>query len=77
MKPGDLVKPSAPFAHDVGIIVQICRPRGAWLKEAQILCLQSGADSIFYGDSLLTTSNPKIASDRELLSQAGVQVEWE
>ena len=27
-------------------------------KEAQILCFQCGANSIFYGDELLTTSNP-------------------
>ncbi len=46
-------------------------------REAQILCLLAGADSIFYGENLLTTSNPKIASDRELLSKAGVQVNWE
>ncbi len=46
-------------------------------KEAQILCLLAGADSIFYGDSLLTTSNPALESDRELLSQAGVQVNWD
>ena len=46
-------------------------------RESQILCLLSGADSIFYGDSLLTTSNPQIESDRELLRQAGVNVNWE
>ncbi len=46
-------------------------------REAQILCLQAGADSIFYGDSLLTTSNPEIEADRQLLSQAGVQVNWD
>ncbi len=46
-------------------------------REAQILCLQAGADSIFYGDTLLTTTNPEVAADRELLSQAGVQVNWE
>ncbi len=46
-------------------------------KEAQILCLQAGADSIFYGENLLTTSNPAIAADRELLADAGVQVTWE
>ncbi len=46
-------------------------------REAQILCLQAGADSIFYGDSLLTTSNPSVSADRELLSQAGVQANWE
>ncbi|WP_457767560.1 biotin synthase BioB [Cyanobium sp. ULC082] len=44
-------------------------------REAQILCLQAGADSIFYGDTLLTTGNPDVAADRELLAAAGVQVE--
>ena len=46
-------------------------------REAQILCLLAGADSIFYGESLLTTSNPSINADRELLSQAGVKVNFE
>jgi biotin synthase len=43
-------------------------------REAQILCLLAGADSIFYGDTLLTTSNPAVESDRELLKAAGVRV---
>jgi biotin synthase len=46
-------------------------------REAQILCLLAGADSIFYGDTLLTTANPAAAADRELLAAAGVQVEAE
>ena len=46
-------------------------------REAQILCFQSGADSIFYGDTLLTTSNPEVEADRKLLIEAGVQVNWE
>ncbi|WP_320664702.1 biotin synthase BioB [Prochlorococcus sp. MIT 1223] len=46
-------------------------------REAQVLCLLAGADSIFYGDTLLTTSNPIVEADRELLSQAGVQVNWD
>tara|TARA_Y100001968_G_scaffold99914_1_gene89913 strand:- start:8058 stop:9062 length:1005 start_codon:yes stop_codon:yes gene_type:complete len=45
-------------------------------REAQVLCLLAGADSIFYGDTLLTTSNPVIEADRKLLSEAGVQVNW-
>ncbi len=45
-------------------------------REAQILCLQSGANSIFYGDMLLTTSNPEVEADRKLLSDAGVQVNF-
>nr|WP_255000304.1 biotin synthase BioB [Cyanobium sp. Alchichica 3B3-8F6] len=43
-------------------------------REAQILCLLAGADSIFYGDTLLTTGNPAVEADRELLAAAGVQV---
>ncbi|WP_341881107.1 biotin synthase BioB [Synechococcus sp. UW140] len=42
-------------------------------QEAQILCLLAGADSIFYGDILLTTSNPAVEADRALLAAAGVQ----
>jgi len=43
-------------------------------REAQILCLLAGADSIFYGDTLLTTSNPAVEADRAMLAAAGVQV---
>ena len=43
-------------------------------REAQILCLLAGADSIFYGDTLLTTSNPAVEADRQLLAAAGVRV---
>jgi biotin synthase len=45
-------------------------------REAQILCLLAGADSIFYGETLLTTGNPDVAADRELLAAAGVSG-WE
>ena len=41
-------------------------------KEAQILCFQCGANSIFYGDELLTTSNPSFQDDRKLLKDVGV-----
>ncbi len=46
-------------------------------EEAQILCFLAGADSIFYGDSLLTTANPAISADRALLAKAGVKVNWD
>ncbi len=45
-------------------------------EEAQVLCFLAGANSIFYGDSLLTTSNPAILADRKLLTKAGVSVNW-
>ncbi len=37
-------------------------------KETQLLCLLSGANSIFYGDSLLTTENNNMDADKELIS---------
>ena len=43
-------------------------------REAQILCLLAGADSIFYGDTLLTTGNPDVLADQALLAAAGVRV---
>ncbi len=42
-------------------------------REAQLLCLYAGANSIFYGDRLLTTDNPGENSDRELLDAAGMR----
>jgi biotin synthase len=41
-------------------------------KEAQLLCLYSGANSIFYGERLLTTENPEQDADRELMRTAGL-----
>jgi biotin synthase len=42
-------------------------------REGQILCLYAGANSIFYGDQLLTTPNPEPGSDVELLRVTGLQ----
>jgi len=41
-------------------------------KEAQLLCLYAGANSIFYGERLLTTENPEEDADRELMRTAGL-----
>jgi biotin synthase len=43
-------------------------------REAQLLCLYAGANSIFYGERLLTTANPEPDGDRELLERAGLTV---
>ena len=53
--------------------VRLSAGRESMNREAQILCLQAGADSIFYGDVLLTTGNPDVEADRQLLADAGVQ----
>ena len=57
--------------------VRLSAGRESLNREAQILCLQAGADSIFYGDVLLTTGNPDVEADRKLLADAGVQANWE
>jgi biotin synthase len=41
-------------------------------REAQLLCLYAGANSIFYGDKLLTTPNPDENDDASLLREAGL-----
>lgn len=38
----------------------------------QALCFIAGANSIFYGDRLLTTGNPDVERDRALLSRLGM-----
>jgi len=40
----------------------------------QALCFLAGANSIFYGDKLLTTANPQTARDRALLDRLGMRV---
>jgi biotin synthase len=42
-------------------------------REAQLLCLLAGANSIFYGEKLLTTGNPDTAADQALLRDAGMR----
>ena len=39
----------------------------------QALCFVAGANSIFYGDKLLTTGNPDVKRDRALLSRLGLK----
>jgi biotin synthase len=43
----------------------------------QALCFAAGANSIFYGDKLLTTSNPQAERDRALFTRLGLRVQGE
>ncbi|MEB3194166.1 MAG: biotin synthase BioB [Cyanobacteriota bacterium] len=52
--------------------VRLSAGRELLSREAQILCLLAGADSFFYGDTLLTTTNPAVEADRALLAAAGL-----
>jgi biotin synthase len=42
-------------------------------KAVQAMCFMAGANSIFYGDKLLTTNNPEAQADRELLQELGLK----
>ena len=53
--------------------VRLSAGRLALSREAQVLCFLAGANSIFYGEKLLTTGNPDIAADQELLRDAGMR----
>jgi len=42
-------------------------------RAVQAMCFMAGANSIFYGDKLLTTDNPEADADRELLAELGLK----
>ncbi len=48
--------------------VRLSAGRSALNREAQILCLVAGANSVFYGDTLLTTPNSGVGEDTELFA---------
>lgn len=41
----------------------------------QALCFQAGANSVFYGDKLLTTGNPDVSADEALFARLGLKME--
>lgn len=53
--------------------VRLSAGRSQLSREAQVLCFLAGANSIFYGDMLLTTGNPEEAGDRQLLADIGAE----
>jgi biotin synthase len=53
--------------------VRLSAGRLALSREAQVLCFLGGANSIFYGEKLLTTGNPDVAADQALLRDAGLR----
>ena len=52
-------------------MVRLSAGRSSLSREAQVLCFLAGANSIFYGETLLTTGNPERDSDRQLLNDIG------
>jgi biotin synthase len=53
--------------------VRLSAGRQELSEEAQALCFFAGANSIFYGDRLLTTGNPDVESDRRLFEKLGIK----
>jgi biotin synthase len=54
--------------------VRLSAGRTALSREAQMLCFMAGANSIFFGDKLLTIGNPDIDADMQMLRDAGLEV---
>jgi biotin synthase len=52
--------------------VRLSAGRSQLSREAQLLCLYAGANSIFYGEELLTTPNSGPEFDRAMLEEAGL-----
>jgi biotin synthase len=54
--------------------VRLSAGRLGMTQEAQALCFLAGANSIFAGETLLTTPNPSVDRDRALLEKLGMTV---
>jgi biotin synthase len=52
--------------------VRLSAGRTSLTREAQMLCMLAGANSIFFGEKLLTTPNPDEAEDLALIRDAGL-----
>jgi biotin synthase len=59
-----------PRAH-----VRLSAGRADMSDELQALCFLAGANSIFYGEKLLTTGNPDVTRDRQLFARLGLTAE--
>lgn len=53
--------------------VRLSAGREEMSEEMQALCFLSGANSIFYGEKLLTTSNPQTDNDNALFARLGLK----
>ncbi|HMV01154.1 MAG TPA: biotin synthase, partial [Rhodocyclaceae bacterium] len=53
--------------------VRLSAGRQEMSDELQALCFLAGANSMFYGDRLLTTGNPDVARDEALFERLGLK----
>jgi biotin synthase len=54
--------------------VRLSAGRTRLTREGQALCFFAGANSIFYGDKLLTAANPGVDADHALLHELGLGI---
>jgi len=54
-------------------MVRLAAGRAQMTREAVLLCFLAGANSIFYGEKLLTTPNPQPDQDSDLLNELGLK----
>jgi biotin synthase len=54
-------------------VVRLSAGRENMNEQTQSLCFLAGANSIFYGEKLLTTSNPEIEKDKKLFEKLGIK----
>ncbi len=53
-------------------VVRLSAGRAEMSEELQALCFLAGANSIFYGEKLLTTGNPDVEADQALFTRLGL-----
>lgn len=53
--------------------IRLSAGRNEMSDEMQALCFIAGANSIFYGEKLLTTDNPQLIHDQQLFDRLGIQ----
>ncbi len=53
--------------------VRLSAGRQEMTDELQTLCFLAGANSMFYGDRLLTTGNPDVERDDQLFARLGLK----
>jgi biotin synthase len=58
-------------------IIRLSAGRDSMSDEMHTLCYMAGANSIFYGDTLLTSNNADADKDLSLLKKLGIQTKTE
>ena len=53
-------------------VVRLSAGRAEMSEELQAMCFLAGANSIFYGEKLLTTGNPDVEADQALFARLGL-----